>query len=39
MHPYLPHLLTDIAAAHRTEIPLEDQRPQSFEEHIEEIEN
>lgn len=39
MHPYLPHLLSDIAAAHRIEIPAEETRPQSFEEHIEEVEN
>ncbi len=39
MHPYLPHLLTDITAAHRTEIHVEDQREPSFEEHISEVEN
>ncbi|MEO6231277.1 MAG: hypothetical protein ABJB11_20080 [Ferruginibacter sp.] len=39
MHPYLPHLLSDIAAAHRTEIPAEDKPPLSFEEEMEEIEN
>ena len=38
MHPYLPHLLTDIAAAHRTEIPTEKKSPVSFEEEMEEIE-
>ena len=39
MHQYLPHLLTDIDAAHRAEIRLEDQRPQTFEEHIAEVED
>jgi len=38
MHPYLPHLLNDIAAAHRTEIPLEPYRTTTFEEEMEEIE-
>ncbi|MBC7873321.1 MAG: hypothetical protein H7Y01_04955 [Ferruginibacter sp.] len=37
MHPYLPHLLTDIAAAHRTEIPVEQKPTISFEEEMEEI--
>ncbi|MDQ3683525.1 MAG: hypothetical protein M3352_10725 [Bacteroidota bacterium] len=37
MHPYLPHLLADIAAAHRNEIP-ESGRPQTIEEHFEEVE-
>jgi hypothetical protein len=41
MHPWLPHLLTDIAAAHRGETPLEPIAPivpLSFEEEMEEIE-
>jgi hypothetical protein len=38
MHPYLPHLLSDITAACRTEIPLVEKRPISFEEEMEEIE-
>ena len=38
MHPYLPHLLNDIAAAHRGEIPVEEKRPNSFEEEMMEIE-
>lgn len=37
MHPYIPHLLSDIAAAHRTEIP-EETFPQTIEEHLEEVE-
>ena len=37
MHPYLPYLLTDIAAACREEIPEEEVRPQTIEEHFEEI--
>ncbi|MFT3949937.1 MAG: hypothetical protein QM763_23430 [Agriterribacter sp.] len=37
MHRYLPYLLTDIAAAHRTETP-EEILPQTLEEHFEEIE-
>lgn len=37
MHPYLPHLLRDIAAAHRTELP-EPVRPKTFEEEMEEVE-
>ena len=36
MYPYIPHLLTDIAAAHRAEIP-EEKPPQTMEEHFEEI--
>lgn len=36
MHPYIPHLLTDIAAAHSTEIPGE-KFPQTTEAHFEEI--
>lgn len=31
MHPYLPHLLTGIAAAHRTEIPAEQKSPISYQ--------
>lgn len=38
MHPYLPHLLLDIEAAHRTDIPKEPERKISFEEEMEEIE-
>jgi hypothetical protein len=39
MHPYLSYLLTDIAAAHRGEIPVEQKKlPMSFEEQMEEIE-
>lgn len=38
MHPYLPHLLSDIAAAHRKETPLASQSPQTIEEHLEETE-
>ena len=38
MHPYLPHLLSDIEMAHRTEIPKEPERKISFEEEMEEIE-
>lgn len=37
MHPYIPHLLDDIAKAHRTDIP-EPAPPQTFEQHIEEVE-
>lgn len=36
MHPYLPHLLADIAAAHRTEIP-EEETEQTIEEHLEAV--
>lgn len=36
MHPYIPHLLADIGAAHRTEIP-EEKFPQTMEDHFEEI--
>ncbi|MBW7941321.1 MAG: hypothetical protein H3C64_02750 [Candidatus Kuenenia stuttgartiensis] len=36
MHPYLPHLLSDIAAAHRADIS-EETPPQTIEEHFEEI--
>ncbi|MEJ7778571.1 MAG: hypothetical protein WKF68_03185 [Daejeonella sp.] len=38
MHPYLPHLLADIFAAHRRETSLAPQRPQTIEEHLEEVE-
>ncbi len=38
MHPYLPHLLSDIKAAHRSEVPKERTRKMSFEEQMEEIE-
>ncbi|MBN9351917.1 MAG: hypothetical protein J0H55_14650 [Chitinophagaceae bacterium] len=38
MHPYIPHLLADIATAHRTEIP-EEKFPQTLEDEFEEIEN
>jgi len=36
MHPYIPHLLKDIAAAHRTEKPCQELE-QSFAELVEEI--
>lgn len=38
MHPYIPHLIEDIKAAHRAEIPEKNNTPQSMEEHFEEIE-
>lgn len=38
MHPYIPHLLEDIAAAHRTEDEAEEYYPQTFEEEMEEVE-
>jgi len=39
MHPYIPHLLDDIAAAHRNELPEPiPHTPQTFEEEMEEIE-
>jgi len=38
MHPYLPHLLADINAAWRTEIQVENKRPLTFEEEMEELE-
>ena len=38
MHPYIPHLLADIAAAHRSEELAELQKPQTFEEEMEEVE-
>ena len=37
MHPYLPHLIADIKAAQRNEDPYEMPRPQTIEEHFEEI--
>lgn len=37
MHPYIPHLLADIVAAHRAEI-REEKFPQTIEEHFDEIE-
>jgi hypothetical protein len=37
MHPYLPHFLADIAAAHRTDTP-ETEPPQTIEEHFKEVE-
>ena len=37
MHPYFPHLLSDFAAACRDEIPEEEVRPQTIEEHFDEI--
>ena len=37
MHPYLPHLLSDIAAAHCKEPP-EPEYPKTFEEEMEEVE-
>ena len=38
MHPYIPHLLEDITAAHRTEQPEEIPYTKSFEEEMEDIE-
>lgn len=38
MHSYIPHLIEDIKAAHRVEIPEEENTPQTLEEHFEEIE-
>lgn len=37
MHPYLPHLLADIAAAHRRDA-AEPAPPQTIDEHFEEVE-
>jgi hypothetical protein len=37
MHPYIPHLLADITAAHRTELP-HPKNPKTIEEELEEIE-
>jgi hypothetical protein len=39
MHPYLPHLLADITAATRPDIPWEFEETTSFEEEMEDIEN
>lgn len=40
MHPYLPHLFSDISNAYRAEIPEEAPQPaMTFEEEMEEIEN
>lgn len=38
MHPYLPHLLSDIAAAHRHEQPEFSGEAKSFDQEMEEIE-
>src|SRR5258705_1324019 len=38
MHPYLPHLLSDIADAHRSESAMEPENPKTFAEEMEEIE-
>lgn len=38
MHAYLPHLLADINAAWRIDIPVENKRPLTFEEEMEEFE-
>lgn len=38
MHPYLPHLLTDIADACRSEIPPEFGKPQTIEDELEDME-
>jgi len=37
MHPYIPHLLADIANAHRTEIQNEKSEEESLENHFREI--
>lgn len=39
MYPYLKHLFSDIATAHRTETVIEQKTPMSFEEEMEEIES
>lgn len=39
MHPYIPHLIADIKAAHRAEIPEEENISQSLEEQFEEKES
>lgn len=39
MHPYFPHLISDIAAAHREDILPENDLGQDFDEHIAELEN
>lgn len=36
MHPYIPHLLQDITAAHRTERPFEE-KEKPFQEILEEF--
>ena len=38
MHPYLPHILSDIADAHRTIFPLVKEQLRNFEEEMEVIE-
>lgn len=38
MHPYIPFLLEDISAAHRTEFPDCEERKQDIEDYFEEIE-
>jgi hypothetical protein len=38
MHPYLPHLLSDIADAYRSEFAMEPENPKTFHEEMEEIE-
>ena len=38
MHTYLPHLLSDIANAHRAEMPEEEESEKSLEEYFEAIE-
>ncbi len=38
MHPYIPYLLDDIAAAHGTEMPEYEEAEQEIEDHFEEIE-
>lgn len=39
MHPYIPHLLEDIAAAHQEEKVIDESFPKTFEEEMEEVEN
>jgi hypothetical protein len=39
MHPYIPHLLEDIANAHRKKSKEDFSKPQTMEKHFEEIEN
>ena len=38
MHPYIPHLLADIHAAHRSQDNVAEETPQTLEEHMEEVE-
>lgn len=38
MHPYLPHLLSDISEAHHIVVPGENLSEQSFEDYIEDVE-